>query len=116
MAISNEAYGTMYYVDDMKETVAFYKKLGFKPSPHSSDDWTEFHFGSHALCFHTKDENEDYKEGGILIVKADGIKSLHEKLKKDKIQVTKPKEVYKDTWTFHVVDPTGNEISLYGKA
>ena len=115
MAITNETYGTMYYVDDMKSAVAHYKKLGFTPSEHSNDDWTEFIVGGHALCLHAKDANETYKAGGIVIFKADGIKALHEKLTGDKIKATKPKDVYQNTWTFHVEDPSGNAISFYGK-
>src|SRR4051812_35332268 len=113
MAIPNETYGTMYYVEDMKEAVAFYKKLGFQPKM-EHEEWTEFQFGGHALCLHASD-GDDVIDGGVLIFKTDGVKALHQKFKGDKIKVTEPKEVYENTWSFMVEDPTGNKVNFYGK-
>ena len=108
------AYGTMYYVDNMKKAVEFYaKKLGLKPR-FKSDDWTEFAAGDHAVCLHIKDRSRKVKDGGTLILNAKGVKALHAKLKKSKVTVHEPHEVHPGHWSFTVEDPSGNQLSYYG--
>lgn len=109
-----KTYGTMYYVDDMKKSVAFYQAIvGFAPT-YASDDWTEFSVGGHNLCLHSKRAGENYGPGGILILATDGIKSLAEKFKRDGLSVTNAHEVHPGSWTFHVKDQSGNETSYFG--
>lgn len=109
-----QSYGTMYYVDNMKESVSFYKKsLGATPIE-ESDFWTEFDFGGHKLCLHAKRADEKYKANGVLILKQDGTKSLFEKMKADGLNVTGLHEVHPGAWSFHLNDLSNNEVSIYG--
>jgi hypothetical protein len=107
-------YGTMYYVDDMRKSVAYYRKLlGIKPA-FQSPEWTEFNVGGHRLCLHAKRRGERYRPNGVLIVGANGVKALHQKLKRKKHRVDGLHEVHPAAWTFTLTDATGNEVSFYG--
>ncbi len=108
-------YGTMYYVNDMKEAVSFYTKtLGVKPS-HESPDCTEFSLGEHHLCLHAKNSGQDdFPENGILIMNYDGVKSLHDSMKRDGYNVFGLHQIHPAAWSFHLKDTSGNETSFYG--
>jgi len=108
------AYGTMYYVDDMKKAVAFYsKKLGLKPR-HQSPDWSEFPVSdAHAICLHAKGKGK-VKPGGVLILHAKGVKAIYAKLKRGGVKVHPPHEVHPGAWSFTLTDPSGNDVSYYG--
>jgi predicted enzyme related to lactoylglutathione lyase len=110
------AYGTMYYVDDMKKAVAFYsKKLGLKPR-HQSPEWSEFPVSdAHAICLHAKGKGKGkVKPGGTLILNAKGLKAIHGKLKRAKVAVSALHEVHPGAWSFTLTDPSGNDLSYYG--
>jgi predicted enzyme related to lactoylglutathione lyase len=110
-----KAYGTMYYVDSMKDAVKFYRQvLGVKPSSQSGF-WTEFPVGKHHLCLHAKRKGQKTPKNGILILNQNGIKKLYEKMKAEKVKVFGLHQVHGDDWTFHFKDKTGNEVSIYGK-
>lgn len=111
----NSTYGTLYYVDDMSKTVAFYKKLGFKAAQESAD-WTEFDLGGVKLCFHSKNAGETYPPGGIMIMNSTGLKSLQEKMAADKLKVTKLKEIYPGHYSFDLTDENSNRVSFFGPA
>lgn len=107
-------YGTMYYVDNMKSAVEFYKqKLGVEPT-HESPDWTEFSLDGHSICLHAKRPGEKYRENGILIMNFDGTKSLYEKMGREGVKVHGLHEVHPGHWSFHVTDNSGNELSVFG--
>ena len=108
-------YGTMYYVDNMKESVKFYKKtLGADPV-YESNEWTEFDFGGHKLCLHDKAGDRTCEPNGVLIFNQDGIKNLFTKMKGDGLNVFGLHEVHPEAWTFHMKDNSNNELSFYGK-
>jgi len=108
------AYGTMYYVDDMRKAVASYKKLlGVKPR-FQSPEWTEIPLGDHALCLHAKERKSKVRPNGILIVNAKGVTAMFERLKRGKWDVFGLHEVHPKAWTFTLRDPSGNELSFYG--
>lgn len=110
------AYGTMYYVDDMKASVAYFRKLlGVKPRFQSAE-WTEFPIGTHGLCLHAKEAAAKPSPNGVLIVSVKGVKALFEKLKKQKLDVFGLHEVHPGRTTFSLRDPSGNELSFYGPA
>jgi hypothetical protein len=107
-------YGTMYYVDDMRKSIGYFKKLlKLKPS-YQSREWTEFQIGDHRLCLHAKERGGKYTHNGILIMSAKGVKSLFDKLKKRKLKVYGLHEVHPAAWTFTLKDISGNELSFYG--
>jgi catechol 2,3-dioxygenase-like lactoylglutathione lyase family enzyme len=107
-------YGTMYYVDDMKKSVAYFKKLlGLKPG-YQSAEWTEFPIGKHHLCLHAQGHGAKTRPNGVLIVDAKGVKALFEKLRKARHRVFGLHEVHPAAWTFTLADPSGNELSFYG--
>lgn len=108
------AYGTMYYVDNMKDSVAFYKKMG-GTTGYESDFWTEFEIGGHKLCLHAKRPNETFPANGILIMSHNGIQALFDTMKRDNYNVFGLHQVHEDMWSFHFKDQSGNELSYYGK-
>ena len=109
-----KSYGTMYYVDDMKKTVAYFKGLfGTKPL-YESREWTEFAIGEHHLCLHAKEPRGKFRPNGVLIVSVKGVKALFEKLKRQKHKLGGLHEVHPGAWTFTLKDPSGNELSFYG--
>jgi predicted enzyme related to lactoylglutathione lyase len=109
-------YGTMYYVDNMAESVSFYKRsLGLTPT-FESVDWTEFSVGGHNLCLHTKRPGENYRENGVLIFNAQNVKELFEKMKNDGLKVFGLRQIHAEAWSFHMHDQHNNEISFYGEA
>lgn len=110
----NSTYGTMYYVTDMSQAVAFYKsKLGLNPT-HESANWTEFSIGGHNLCLHLKEPGTSHNANGVLIINADGVKNLFQKMKNDGINVFNLHEIHPSAWSFHIKDKDGNEVSVYG--
>ena len=107
-------YGTMYYVDDMKKSVAYFKNLlGVKPR-FRSPEWTEFPIGKHGLCLHDKGRGGKTRPNGILIINVKGVQALFEKFKKQKLDVFGLHEVHPGALTFTLRDPSGNELSFYG--
>lgn len=112
--MNQETYGTMYYVDNVEESVSFYRKsLGIVPSVESKD-WAEFPIGGHNLCLHIKELGQNYRENGVLIIKAVNVKSLYEKMQADGFNVRDLKEVYPGHWSFYLEDKSRNELSFYG--
>lgn len=111
--MTNKTYGTMYYVDSMPKAVAFYSKLGLKPT-YESEGWTEFSIGGHNLCLHLKQSEKSYDKNGVMILSADGINSLFTKMKGDGYDVFGLHEVHPGASTFHFRDVSGNELSVYG--
>ncbi len=107
-------YGTMYYVDNMQEAVAYYKKTIGATAGYESDDWTEFDLGGHKLCLHSKKPGEKYDANGVLILNQDGIKALYERMKGDKLNVFGLHEIHPTAWVFHMKDSSLNEISFHG--
>ena len=107
-------YGTMYYVDSMKEAVAFYKMVTGATPEYESNEWTEFKFGEHRLCLHAKRDGHKSSPNGVLILNYDGVKSLFEKMKSDGLNVFGLHEVHPAAWSFHMLDKSNNETSFYG--
>ncbi|HVR83243.1 MAG TPA: VOC family protein [Planctomycetota bacterium] len=107
-------YGTMYYVDDMRKSVEYFKKvLGVKPR-FQSPEWTEIPIGTHALCLHVKKRGGTYRPNGVLIVNAKGVKALFSRLKRGKHDVFGLQEIHPKAWSFTLRDSSGNELSVYG--
>jgi extradiol dioxygenase family protein len=107
-------YGTMYYVADMKKSVAYFRKLLGRKPRFESPEWTEFEIGGHALCLHEKGRGSKPLPNGVLIVNAKKLNTLFEKFKKQKLNVSGLHEVHPGHSTFTLRDPSGNELSFYG--
>lgn len=109
------SHGTIYYVRNMKESVAFYtKQLGKKPTQ-ESDSWTEFDLGATRLCLHHADAKMKALPGGVMILNVKKMKELIPLLKKDGAEFSgEPHNVYGDDYTVDYKDPDGNHLSLYG--
>lgn len=108
-------YGTMYYVQDMAKSVAFFKdKLGAAPS-YESPEWTEFPFGGASLCLHLSSGKKTDAEhaNGSVILHVDGLKAFTEELRKQKLEVAEVKEVHPGAYSSSFKDPDGNVIGLY---
>ena len=109
-----KTYGTMYYVDDMKASVAWFARLLKAKPRYASAEWSEFAVGAHALCLHAKGKGTRHRPNGVLIVSVDGVKKLFETLKKRRLGVSGLHEVHPGAWTFDLEDPSGNQLSFYG--
>ena len=112
----NSTYGTMYYVDDMNKAVNYYKSnLGITPT-YESPDWTEFAIGGgHRICLHAKRPSESYNPNGVLIMNYKGVKSLFDKMTKEGLKPYGLHEVHPGHYSFHIKDPSGNELSVFGE-
>ena len=107
------AYGTMYYVKDMKKAIAFYKEtLGLKPG-FESPDWTEFPLAGHSLCLHPIGELKNVPVNGTLIIHVEGLKELVSSLKAKGVKIGEPHEVHPGAWSAEFVDAEGNHLSYY---
>jgi len=107
-------YGTLYYVDDMRKSVAYFKKLLAAKPRFESPEWTEFPIGAHALCLHVKGGRGKYRPNGVMIVNVKGVKKLFEGWKRKKLVVSGLHEVHPGAWSFTLQDPSENELSFYG--
>jgi hypothetical protein len=107
-------YGTMYYVGDMRKSVAEFKTLLGSQPVYQSPEWTEFAIGDHRLCLHAKQRGGTYRPNGVLIVKVTGVKALFAGLKRRKRRVFGLHEVHPGAWSFNLKDSSGNELSFYG--
>jgi predicted enzyme related to lactoylglutathione lyase len=65
---------------------------------------------------HNKRAGEKYRENGVLIFNYEGVKGLYEKMGREGIKVAGLHEVHPGHWSFHVNDPSGNELSVFGPA
>lgn len=107
-------YGTMYYVADMKKSVAYYKDtLGLKPR-YESEEWTEFDLGDGtALCLHPVN-GKKHHTGGTLIMNVQDIRGTVAAMKKKGAEFEgEVKEVHPGAFAAEFKDPAGNVISLY---
>lgn len=107
-------YGTMYYVTDMKKSVAFFKEKFKVTSAYESEGWTEFNIGGHNICLHALHDGKEKPQNGVLILKFEGVKALREKMIGEDIRVSEAHEVHPGHWSFHAYDPDGNDFSVYG--
>ena len=113
-SIFTKTYGTMYFVDDMKKSVAFYKEImGLTPT-WESPEWTEFGINGHSLCLHLKAPGEWFAPNGTLIGNVKNIKTLVESLKKKGVEFYgEVKEVHPGAYSVGFKDPSGNVLSMF---
>lgn len=107
-------YGTMYYVQNMAKSVAYYSEtLGIKPSI-ESEGWTEFDLGNHSLCLHACRPGATTASGGILIIKVSKIHDLVKNLKSRGIEfLSEIREVHPQAYSADFRDADGNVVSFY---
>lgn len=113
--VSEGSYGTMYYVQNMKQAKDFYQKsFGLNPR-FESEDWTEFDLGDGtALCLHQMKPESPKILGGALIVNVQKIQDKVNELKKEGVEFLRDvSEVFPGAFTADFHDPSGNLISLY---
>lgn len=110
------SYGTMYYVRNMKKSVAMYaKKFGLKAT-FSSEFWTEFDVKGTKICLHLADKSMKKFPGGVMILNVKGMTALIAKLKKSGVKFSsKPHNVHGDDFTVDFYDLDKNLVNLYGK-
>lgn len=107
-------YGTMYYVDSMKDAVKYYTGTLGAMATYESDEWTEFDIGGHRICLHNKRAGEKYNSNGVLIFNYEGTKGLFDKMKSEGVKVFGLHEVHPGNFSFTVADNSGNELSVFG--
>lgn len=113
--LPQKTYGTMYYVDNMKDSVKFYRQVLAMEPQYESEAWTEFSVADHNLCLHVKRAGEKTPENGILILYKDGVESLFDSMKRDGFDVFGMHQVHGVMYSFHFRDQSKNELSFYGK-
>ena len=113
--IPSQTYGTMYYVDNMTESIKYYETvLGFSPT-HKDEFWTEFEIKGHKLCLHAKHPGGTFPENVVLIMSKDGIQKLHDGMKGDGYNVFGLHQIQGEMYSFHFKDKSNNELSFFGK-
>jgi predicted enzyme related to lactoylglutathione lyase len=87
-------YGTMYYVKNMKKSVAFYRDvIGLTPQ-FEEDGWSQFDLGGSALCLHPAGDNVTIKPvadkstatNGVLIIEVTDIRKVVNSLKEKRVE------------------------------
>lgn len=108
-------YGTMYYVNDMKKSVAYYKDhLGFT-QVNESEGWSEFSLpGGNRLCLHGTDANTKKPQNGIMILEVKKLPELVKKMKANGAEFAGDiHPVHPGAHSIDFRDPSGNVVSLY---
>ena len=112
-------YGTMYYVRNMKKSVAFYRDvIGLKPD-FEDDGWTQFSVGGAALCLHAAGDTAivpaapKSASNGIVILEVEDIRGMVGALKEKRVEFTGDLNDTGCGWCTEFKDLDGNLISLY---
>ncbi|MCB0422903.1 MAG: VOC family protein [Bdellovibrionales bacterium] len=107
-------YGTMYYVNDMKKAVQYYKD-NFNLTPEEeSEGWTTYDFNGHRLCLHATDADSSSDGKGILIINVKNLEETVSELKKRGVEfVTDITNVCEGGYSADYKDPSGNVMSLF---
>lgn len=106
-------YGTMYFVNDMQKSVAWYKdKLGLKPS-WESEGWTEFPINNHSICLHLLTPDKKGLAAGYAIIRVSDLKGVVAELKNRNVRMDDIAEVHPGAYAVKLYDPDGNVVSLY---
>ncbi len=114
------SYGTMYYVNDMKKSIAFYKEtIGLTPQ-FESEGWTQFDLNGHALCLHSLDKTDSREAtvksdgGGTLILLVDDIQKVVGRLKEKRVTFTHDIiDMGEHGFCANFKDLDGYELSVY---
>ncbi len=107
-------YGTMFFVDDMATSAAYYaNQLGLAPR-YESDEWTEFDLGDGtAICLHATRPDKP-ASGGVPILKVEGIRELVASLRDKGVKVTRDVfEVHPGAYGADIEDANGYAVHLY---
>ncbi len=108
------AYGTMYYVRDMKKTVEYYKAIYGKAPTMESPDWTEFDLGGTRICLHIVGEGQEVDGKGILIHNTKNLKARVSELRALGVEIERDyHEVCPGGYSVDARDPSGNRISFF---
>lgn len=87
-------YGTMYYTNNMKKAVAFYRDvIGLTPQI-EDESWTQFDVAGHALCLHATGEetklvpltDKKTATNGTLILEVTDIRKVVNDLKEKRVE------------------------------
>lgn len=107
-------YGTMYYVRDMKKSIAFYRDtIGLKPR-FEDEHWTEFELAGHALCLHPIGEKKVVPGNTMLIIEVGDIHAEIARLKESRVEFSKGiDDLGEHGLCTEFRDLDGNMISLY---
>lgn len=107
-------YGTMYYVNDMKKSVAFYKEILNLTPEDESPEWTTFDINGHRICLHATENGAAIDGKGILITNVKDLDGMVAELKKRGVEFTQDiKEVCEGGYAADFRDPSGNILSLF---
>lgn len=108
------AYGTMYYVNDMKKAVTYYSDmLNLKPES-ESEGWTTFDLGGHRMCLHSLAPGQTTDGKAILITNVTNLEGMVSELKKRGVEfVQEVKQVCEGGYAADFRDPSGNIVSLF---
>ena len=107
-------HGTMYYVSDMKKSVAYYKMLYGKEPLFESPDWTEFDLNGTHLCLHIAEDSSKIDGKGTLIHKVRNLKEMIPSLKQMGVEIERDyHEVCEGGFSVDFRDPSGNRLSLF---
>jgi len=107
-------YGTLYYVNDMKKSVRYYKDCFNLNPEEESEAWTTFNLNGHRLCLHACEEGQKVDGNGILITNVKNLEKVVSSLKSHGVEFVKEiSQVCEGGFAADFKDPSGNVISLF---
>jgi predicted enzyme related to lactoylglutathione lyase len=108
------AYGSMYYVSDMKKAVDYYKNVFDLTPTMESPQWTEFDWNGHTVCLHAAAPGAKVDGKAIFIAKVKGLTEVVKELKSRGVEfLGEIHNVCEGGYAADFRDPSGNQISLF---
>ena len=114
-------YGTMYYVQNMKKSVAFYRDVVGLELEFEDEGWTQFNVGGASLCLHAARDAKivptapKVASNGILILEVEDIRKLVNDLKEKRVSFHGDLNDTGCGWSAEFKDLDGNLVSFYQK-
>lgn len=108
------AFGTMYYVRDMKKAVEYYKAIYGQAPSDEGPEWTEFDLKGTKICLHLAAPDQEIDGKGILIHNTKNLKGRLAEMKSLGVEIQNDyHEVCPGGYSVDVRDPSGNLLSFF---
>ncbi len=94
-------------VKDLKKSIDFYTKLGFKiTEDHTKDNWAVVRHNNMVLCLF-----QGHIDNNVINFRGGDIEEIYEKATKRGLEFSKPAQIeHDDSWSAEIIDPDGNII------